>query len=115
MAQRDWSFGGPKRRFAGSIESLQNVESCELRKTTGEWLREVHFPLFHQLKCGDGGDGLGHGGNLEYAVNAEGGTGGIPLAERARVESLVFASDHPHRGRNLAAANSGSERFIHPG
>ena len=60
MAQRNRRFGGPQGGFAGGIESLQNVEIGELRKAAGDRLGEVHFPLFHQLQCGDGGDGLGH-------------------------------------------------------
>src|SRR5438067_1732249 len=66
VAERDWSLWRSELRCTVRVEAVEDLELVE--GFGRKWLVEGPPTLFYELQGGDGGDRLGHGGNVEDGV-----------------------------------------------
>ena len=82
VAQRDRPLGRAQLRGAAGVEALQHLRRAERGVDVGHRLVELEFALLDELHRRDRGDGLGHRGDPEQAVERH----RWPLIERAGAE-----------------------------
>ena len=113
MAQRDRPFCSAQLGFARGVEALEHFRGLKFGQHLRDGPVELKLTALDLLHCRRGGDGLGHRGDPEHAVDGHGrACRQSALAERALIDCVVLRRRYGYDTGDLAVVRGPTKQLI---